>query len=62
MTPTDSPATKRPPHAVASESPSTALPFEYEDRTDGRHQRRIQEILAARAWTRHQRAQGFAPN
>ena len=50
------------PLAVTSDVPSKALPFEYEDRTDGRHQRMVEEIKAARTWTQRRRALGLRPN
>ena len=48
--------------AAVSEPRAKSLPFEYEDRSDGRHQRMIEEILAARAWIYHRRARGLEPN
>lgn len=38
------------------------LPFEYEDRTDGRYARAVEEVKAAWLWTQSRRAQGLQPN
>ncbi len=39
-----------------------ALPFEYEDRTDGQHAKALAEAAAALRWTQRRRALGFAPS
>jgi hypothetical protein len=38
------------------------LPFEYEDRTDGRYDRAIEEVKAAWLWIQSRRAHGLPPN
>jgi len=43
-------------------TPHQALPFAYEDLSDGRHRRAILEIQAAKAWVQQRRALGMAPN
>lgn len=48
--------------AAATQSPPHTLPFQYEDRTDGRHQRLMQEVQAAHAWIKSRRAMGLRPN
>jgi hypothetical protein len=50
------------PLAGAPDASSKALPFEYEDLSDGRHLRLIEEIRAARAWSLRRRAMGLRPN
>ena len=47
---------------MISEESRASLPFEYEDRSDGRHARIMKELMAAKAWTRRQREQGLLPN
>jgi len=39
-----------------------SLPFLYEDRSDGRHDRVMAQFAAAMAWTKQQRELGRAPN
>lgn len=48
--------------ATAPDASPQTLPFVYEDRTDGRHQRLVQEIRAAHAWVEGRRAQGLLPS
>lgn len=62
MTSDETPRPKRSPSAAAVESPPHTLPFQYEDRTDGRHQRLVQEVQAAHAWIKSRRAMGLRPN
>ena len=52
---------KREPDVVA-QMPPRALPFEYEDRSDGSYDRAIEEVKAAWLWTQSRRARGLEPN
>jgi hypothetical protein len=52
--------TKRTPDVVAPEA--KGLPFEYEDRSDGRYDRVLEEVKAAWLWTQSRRARGLLPN
>jgi hypothetical protein len=58
--------TKREPErdpGVAAPAPQpTGLPFEYEDRSDGSHERALEELKAAWLWTQSRRARGLLPN
>ncbi len=38
------------------------LPFEYEDRSDGRYDRALEEVKAAWLWIQSRRAHGLPPN
>ncbi len=38
------------------------LPFEFEDRSDGRHDRVLREIEAAWRWSQSRRARGLLPS
>ena len=62
MTPNEPQESEREPLAAAPDAPSESLPFEYQDLTDARHQRIIEEIKAARRWSLQRRAMGLPPN
>jgi hypothetical protein len=53
---------ERDPDLIASAPPLQGLPFEYEDRSDGRYTRAIEEAKAAWMWIQSRRAHGFLPN
>ncbi len=65
MTASHIPVSSSSPISV-EEGATQSLPFEYEDRSDGRYARRrarhSAEIAAALAWSRSRRAHGKPPN
>lgn len=54
--------TKRDPDVAAPAVRTKALPFEFEDRSDGSHDRARKEVEAAWLWTQSRRARGLLPN
>jgi hypothetical protein len=48
--------------AVPARKARGELPFEYEDRSDGRYDRALEEVKAAWLWIQSRRAQGLPPN
>ena len=62
MTPHQPTRDERDAGSGVPEGPRATLPFEYEDRSDGRHARLMKEVMAAMAWSRSQREQGFLPS
>ena len=55
--------TKRDPGVAAPALKARGdLPFEYEDRTDGRYDRALEEVKAAWLWIQSRRAHGLEPN
>lgn len=62
MTPQQPHEPEREPAPTITEDARGSLPFEYEDRSDGRHARIMKEVMAAMAWIKRRREQGFEPN
>ncbi|MEX1368278.1 MAG: hypothetical protein AB1Z98_34425 [Nannocystaceae bacterium] len=62
MTPQRTAPPQRESSPIDAKASRHQLPFEYEDRSDGRHARIMKEMLAARAWTRRQRELGLLPS
>lgn len=58
----DTQETKGDPGASAPVRETAGLPFEFEDRSDGRHERALQEVRAAWKWIQSRRAHGLPPN